>query len=100
MAADKAPPSANRRSKSSGLTGKKTAFRLVQLRVDALGQFAADAVHAGDVFHGGVAHTLHAAEARQQALTPLRPDAVDVLERRSNTRLVPLGALAGDGEAV
>jgi len=49
--------------------------------VDPLCQFAADARHALEVVHAGAADPLQAAEMLDQALAPLGPDAVDLLER-------------------
>src|SRR5512136_267278 len=72
----------------------------MQLRVDTLRQLTRNALHGSDVVDGSRRETPHAAEAREQLLPALGPDAFHALELRGVARLRPAGAHAGDREAM
>ena len=68
--------------------------------MDPLRQFAADAVHPGDVLDPGPGQAAHAPERLQQLLPPLGADPADLLQDRGGAGLGPALAVAGDGEAM
>src|SRR5690606_32225335 len=68
--------------------------------VDALGQGPIHALDPGDFLDAGAAQPGQAAEVLEQGRPPARADARDVLQPAGLARLLPLAAVAGDGEAV
>src|SRR5512147_1133021 len=69
----------------------------MQLRVDPLRELTRNAFDVRDVVNGGRRQPSHAAEARQQALAPLGPDAVHRFEFRGVACLGTARSHAGDG---
>ncbi len=63
-------------------------------------QFAADAIHSGDIFYPCPGKPLQTTELFQQILAALLPDAGNVFQDRAGARLVATLAVACDGKPV
>ena len=72
----------------------------MQVSVYPLGQGVVDAFHAGDIVHAGRFQATQSTEMLEQAGAAARADAGDIFQPAGSARLLPLAAMAGDGEAV
>src|SRR5690606_19843899 len=72
----------------------------MQVSVDARREGGVDALHPRDLLLAGGLQAGQAAEMAQQRGAAARADARDVLQSAAGARLLPLGAVAGDGETV
>src|SRR4051812_37630127 len=72
----------------------------MELLVDALREFTADALDAGEVVDARGDHALQAAEMLEQLAPARRPHRGDFLQPRGRAGLAALGPVARDREAV